>query len=205
MLIDPGDEVAALLAFAEREQAGDSPHPADARARRSRHRRRRRQARARRAGLPAPRRSVSLRARRRDGRDVRPARRAAAADRRVLRARRRRSRSASYEVARRITRRDIVPAASACRSARRATGGKDLFVGDTLFAGSIGRTDLPGGDYDDADRVDPQRAVSVRRRADVHPGHGPTRRSARSAGPTRFSSGRPDAGLKLSLSPSFEP
>jgi hydroxyacylglutathione hydrolase len=51
--------------------------------------------------------------------------------------------------------------------------GLDLFVGDTLFAGSIGRTDLPGGDY--------QRLIASIRNvllgfgdeARVYPGHGP--------------------------------
>jgi glyoxylase-like metal-dependent hydrolase (beta-lactamase superfamily II) len=50
---------------------------------------------------------------------------------------------------------------------------RDLFVGDTLFAGSIGRTDLPGGDM-------PALLRSIRdvlfRFPDatvVHPGHGP--------------------------------
>jgi hydroxyacylglutathione hydrolase len=50
--------------------------------------------------------------------------------------------------------------------------GKELFVGDTLFAGSIGRTDLPGGDL-------PTLLDSIRRvlfafgdDAVVRPGHG---------------------------------
>ena len=48
-----------------------------------------------------------------------------------------------------------------------------LFTGDTLFAGSAGRTDLPGGDY-------PTLLRSLRRLAAlpgspvIHPGHGPS-------------------------------
>jgi hydroxyacylglutathione hydrolase len=52
------------------------------------------------------------------------------------------------------------------------TPGADLFVGDTLFAGSIGRTDLPGGDH-------PTLIQSIRTvlfglgdDARVYPGHG---------------------------------
>jgi hydroxyacylglutathione hydrolase len=51
--------------------------------------------------------------------------------------------------------------------------GQDLFVGDTLFAGSIGRTDLPGGDY--ATLMDSIRSVLMPfgDAARVYPGHGP--------------------------------
>src|SRR5437762_12800769 len=51
--------------------------------------------------------------------------------------------------------------------------GKDLFVGDTLFAGSIGRTDLVGGDY--ATLMNSIRGVlfSFGDDARVYPGHGP--------------------------------
>ena len=51
--------------------------------------------------------------------------------------------------------------------------GTDLFVGDTLFAGSIGRTDLPGGDYDVLMHSITEVLFSLGDDATVHPGHGP--------------------------------
>jgi hydroxyacylglutathione hydrolase len=57
---------------------------------------------------------------------------------------------------------------------RRGERGLDLFVGDTLFAGSIGRTDLPGGDYDTLLRSITQVLYGFGDDARVHPGHGPS-------------------------------
>lgn len=51
--------------------------------------------------------------------------------------------------------------------------GDHLFVGDTLFAGSIGRTDLPGGSYDVLMRSITQVLFPLGDEAIVHPGHGP--------------------------------
>ena len=50
---------------------------------------------------------------------------------------------------------------------------RDLFVGDTLFAGSIGRTDLPGGDYPTLIRSIKQVLFSFGDEAKVYSGHGP--------------------------------
>jgi hydroxyacylglutathione hydrolase len=56
---------------------------------------------------------------------------------------------------------------------RKGATGKELFVGDTLFAGAIGRTDFPGGDY--ATLIASIRNVLFAFGDDaiVHPGHGP--------------------------------
>jgi hydroxyacylglutathione hydrolase len=60
------------------------------------------------------------------------------------------------------------------KEAKGGAEGDDLFVGDTLFAGSIGRTDLPGGDY--ATLIASIRTVlfGFGDQARVHPGHGPS-------------------------------
>ena len=50
-----------------------------------------------------------------------------------------------------------------------------VFVGDTLFQGSIGRTDLPGGDYDTLISSIRTRLFPLGDDTKVHPGHmGPT-------------------------------
>jgi glyoxylase-like metal-dependent hydrolase (beta-lactamase superfamily II) len=56
---------------------------------------------------------------------------------------------------------------------RKGTVGEHLFVGDTLFAGSIGRTDLPGGDYDVLLRSITGVLFPLGDDSVVHPGHGP--------------------------------
>jgi hydroxyacylglutathione hydrolase len=52
---------------------------------------------------------------------------------------------------------------------------KDRFVitGDSLFAGSIGRTDLPGGDYDMLMKSLLDKLVKLGDDFSVYPGHGP--------------------------------
>ncbi len=56
---------------------------------------------------------------------------------------------------------------------KKGTVGVDLFVGDTLFAGSIGRTDLPGGDYEVLLRSITTVLFPLGDALVVHPGHGP--------------------------------
>ncbi len=49
----------------------------------------------------------------------------------------------------------------------------DLWVGDTLFAGSIGRTDLPGGSFEILERAIRTRLFPLGDELRAHPGHGP--------------------------------
>jgi len=50
----------------------------------------------------------------------------------------------------------------------------DVFVGDTLFAGSIGRTDFPGGSFETIKESIQQKLFKLGDDVRVHTGHGPT-------------------------------
>lgn len=54
-----------------------------------------------------------------------------------------------------------------------AEGSRELFVGDTLFAGSVGRTDLPGGDSNRLLRSIREVLFKFPDDSVVHSGHGP--------------------------------
>lgn len=53
-----------------------------------------------------------------------------------------------------------------------ARADQELFCGDTLFAGSIGRTDLLWGEYDDEIRSIMDKLMGLDTDLNVHPGHG---------------------------------
>ncbi len=48
-----------------------------------------------------------------------------------------------------------------------------LFSGDTLFAGSVGRTDLPGGDWGELERSIREKLFPLGDGVRFYPGHGP--------------------------------
>ena len=50
---------------------------------------------------------------------------------------------------------------------------KMVFVGDTLFQGSIGRTDFPGGDYEGLIRHVKGKVFPLGDDVVIYPGHGP--------------------------------
>ena len=61
-----------------------------------------------------------------------------------------------------------------------------LLSGDTLFAGSIGRSDLPGGDYDDLMKSLMDKVLTLPGDTDVLPGHGHPTSIAREAATNPF-------------------
>lgn len=53
-------------------------------------------------------------------------------------------------------------------------GENEVFTGDTLFAGSIGRTDFPGGSYRDLIDAVRKKLFTLDESLKVYPGHGPS-------------------------------
>ncbi len=51
---------------------------------------------------------------------------------------------------------------------------KALITGDTLFRGTIGRTDLPGGEYDDLIVSVMEKLMGLDGEVQIFPGHGPS-------------------------------
>jgi hydroxyacylglutathione hydrolase len=70
-------------------------------------------------------------------------------------------------------------------------GGRLMLAGDTLFAGSIGRTDLPGGDHAEMLHTLSTRVLPLDDDTIVLPGHGPTTTIGRERASNPFLEGLP--------------
>lgn len=75
-------------------------------------------------------------------------------------------------------------------------GGRLILAGDTLFAGGIGRTDLPGGDNERMQRTLSSRILPLDDETIVLPGHGPTTTIGRERASNPFL-----AGLRTATGP----
>jgi glyoxylase-like metal-dependent hydrolase (beta-lactamase superfamily II) len=70
-----------------------------------------------------------------------------------------------------------------------------VVVGDTLFAGSVGRTDLPGGDFETLSRSIRERLFELPPPTRVHCGHGPDTTIARERATNPFVGDRADPSI----------
>jgi len=155
--------IAHKLAGRRRAARRDLAHP---RAHRPRARRSRGSRPTRGPDLPASGGPPAVRPRAGPGDGLRYARRAAAPAGPRARPRRRAAASADSPSAS-VTRRAIHPAASCSRP------GGWRFGGDVLFQGSIGRTDLPGGDFDTLVKSIERELLTLPDSTIVYSGHGP--------------------------------
>lgn len=76
-----------------------------------------------------------------------------------------------------------------------AEGGRVLFAGDTLFAGSIGRTDLPGGDMATMTTTLRTKLLPMPDDTVVLPGHGPSTTIGRERASNPFLLGLDDPSI----------
>ncbi|RZS34335.1 glyoxylase-like metal-dependent hydrolase (beta-lactamase superfamily II) [Herbihabitans rhizosphaerae] len=82
---------------------------------------------------------------------------------------------------------------SVCFRSGTEEGGRLMISGDTLFAGSIGRTDLPGGDMRKMTESLRRKVMTLEDDTVVLPGHGPTTTIGRERASNPFLTGLPDA------------
>ncbi|RPI44386.1 MAG: MBL fold metallo-hydrolase [Bacteroidetes bacterium] len=80
----------------------------------------------------------------------------------------------------------LVPGHSPGSLAFYSPEGGFVVTGDALFAGSIGRTDLPGGDHDTLMRSIRERLMVLPPATIVYPGHGPSSAIARESAQNPF-------------------